>query len=116
MYVVVGLVAILIGFGLGVMRTRLVVRDREHSQPPTASTGDDSTSMVEVVEGARAGVIVSDSTGAIVYRNPAARALSGTLAGVLVDEAIERHLARAGRGTRTEEVIELYGPPKLVVF
>jgi two-component system sensor histidine kinase SenX3 len=35
---------------------------------------------------------------------------------VLVDEAIERHLQRAGRGARTEEVIELYGPPKSVVF
>ena len=42
--------------------------------------------------------------------------LSGTHAGVLVDEAIERHLRRAGRGTATEEVIELYGPPKSVVF
>ena len=41
---------------------------------------------------------------------------SGTHAGVLVDEAIERHLRRAGRGARTEEIIELYGPPKSVVF
>ncbi len=71
--------------------------------------------MVEVVEGSRAGIIVSDNTGAIVYRNPAARAFSGTHAGVLIDEAIERHLWRAGRGTRTEEIIELYGPPKSVV-
>ena len=72
--------------------------------------------MVEVVEGSRIGVIVSDPDGAVVYRNPAARALSGTHAGVLVDEAIERHLQRAGRGAKTEEVIELYGPPKSVVF
>ncbi len=72
--------------------------------------------MVEVVEGSRIGVIVSDPDGAVVYRNPAARALSGTHAGVLVDEAIERHLRRAGRGATTEEVIELYGPPKSVVF
>jgi two-component system sensor histidine kinase SenX3 len=35
---------------------------------------------------------------------------------VLVDEAIERHLRQAGSGTRTEEIIELYGPPKRVVF
>ena len=72
--------------------------------------------MVEVVEGARIGVIVSGPDGDVVYRNPAARALSGTHAGVLVDEAIERHLQRAGRGARTEEVIELYGPPKSVIF
>ena len=72
--------------------------------------------MVEVVEGSRSGVILSDRNGDIVYRNPSARAHSGTHAGVLVDEAIERHLRRASRGTRTEEIIELYGPPRRVVF
>jgi two-component system sensor histidine kinase SenX3 len=115
-YVVVAIAATLIGFGLGVWRTRRVLRDRQLSYPATSPRGDDGTSMLDVVEGSRIGVIVSDSSGAIVYRNPAARVLSGTHAGVLVDEAIERHLGRAERGKRTEEVIELYGPPKSVVF
>jgi two-component system sensor histidine kinase SenX3 len=115
-YVVVAIAATLIGFGLGVWRTRRVLRDRQLSYPATSPRGDDGTSMLDVVEGSRIGVIVSDSSGAIVYRNPAARVLSGTHAGVLVDEAIERHLGRAERGKRTEEVIELYGPPKSVLF
>jgi two-component system sensor histidine kinase SenX3 len=115
-YVVVAIAATLIGFGMGVWRTRSVLRDRQLSHPATSPRGDDGPSMFDVVEGSRSGVIVSDSSGAIVYRNPAARVLSGTHAGVLVDEAIERHLERAARGNRTEEVIELYGPPKSVVF
>jgi two-component system, OmpR family, sensor histidine kinase SenX3 len=116
LYVVVGIVAILIGFAIGVMRTRLVMRDLEPPRPSPAPRDGESTPMVEVVEGSRIGVIVSDRDGDVLYRNPAARALSGTHAGVLVDEAIERHLRRAGRGAKTEEVIELYGPPKSVVF
>ncbi len=117
MYVVVGIAGILIGFVLGVVvPTRLVKRDGQGSNPPTLVSGDTVTPMSEVVEGARIGVIVSDATGSVVYRNPAAQVLSGTHAGVLVDEAIERHLRQAGSGTRTEETIELYGPPKRVVF
>jgi two-component system sensor histidine kinase SenX3 len=116
LYVVVGIVSILAGFALGVMRARFISRERERSELPPSSESDEGAPMVEVVEGSRIGVILSDSTGTIVYRNPAARVLSGTHAGVLVDEAIERHLRRAGRGTRTEETIELYGPPKSIVF
>lgn len=116
MYIVVGILAILVGFVLGVVRTRLVTREHEQSQPSQSPRGDEARSMVEVVEGARSGVILSDRNGDIVYRNPSARALSGTHAGVIVDEVIERHLGRAARGTRTEEIIELYGPPRRVVF
>jgi len=116
LYIVVGILAILVGFVLGVVRTRLATREHEQSQPSQSPRGDDARSMAEVVEGARSGVILSDRNGNIVYRNPSARALSGTYAGVIVDEAIERHLGRAARGTRTEEIIELYGPPRRVVF
>ena len=117
MYVVVGIAAILIGFILGVMRTRLVTRARERSATiADAAWRCERTPMVEVVEGARIGVIVSDDPMARRVPQPGGAVLSGTHAGVLVDEAIERHLRRAGSGTRTEEVIELYGPPKSVVF
>jgi two-component system sensor histidine kinase SenX3 len=116
LYAVVGVVAILIGFVLGVVRTRMVARDHERSQSSPPLHGDGAGPMVEVVEGWRSGVIVSDRNGDIVYRNPSARALAGTHAGVLVDEAIERHLRRASRGTPTEEIIDLYGPPRQVVF
>jgi two-component system, OmpR family, sensor histidine kinase SenX3 len=116
LYVVVGILAILVGFVLGVVRTRLVTREHEQSQPSQPPRGDEARSMAEVVECARSGVVVSDRNGDIVYRNQSARALSGTHAGVIVDEAIERHLRRAASGSRTEEVIELYGPPRRVVF
>jgi two-component system sensor histidine kinase SenX3 len=115
LYAVVGIVGILLGFAIGVMRTRYTRRERPLPEEPAASHAVESTSMIEVVEGFRIGVIVSDRDGAVVYRNPAATTLRGTHAGVLVDEAIERHLRRAGSGARTEEVIELYGPPRSVM-
>jgi two-component system sensor histidine kinase SenX3 len=116
LYVVVGIAGILIGLMLGVLRTRLAARERQRLNTSPLAHGHAATPMSEVVEGARIGVIVSDDTGVVVYRNPAAQVLGGTHAGVLVDEAIERHLRQAASGTRTEEIIELYGPPKRVVF
>jgi two-component system sensor histidine kinase SenX3 len=59
--------------------------------------------------------VLAGPDGEVVYRNSAARALAGTHAGVLIDETIERHLRGAADGQATEELLDLYGPPKLVV-
>ena len=69
----------------------------------------------EVLERHATGVVVAGPTGTIEYRNPAASALDGTHVGVLVDEAVARHLATARAGTASDETLELYGPPKRVV-
>jgi two-component system sensor histidine kinase SenX3 len=68
-----------------------------------------------VLEGLTTGVVLSDRAGSITFRNGAARVLAGTHAGVLIDHAVERHLRRALAGQETEELLELYGPPKMVV-
>ncbi|MFZ8968348.1 MAG: sensor histidine kinase, partial [Ilumatobacteraceae bacterium] len=49
------------------------------------------------------------------YRNDRARALRRTHSGVLIDEAVERHVGRALNGADTAEVIDFYGPPRQTV-
>ena len=60
------------------------------------------------------GVVVADRLGRITNRNVAASRLEGTHAGVLLDAAVERHLSIARSGAASDEVVEFYGPPKLV--
>lgn len=78
---------------------------RRAPSPPTAA---------EVLEELRLGVAISGRDGVGEFRNSAAQAMAGTHAGVLLDDAIERHLARGLVGIRSDEVIDLYGPPKAV--
>ena len=47
------------------------------------------------------------------YRNEAAKPSAGTHMGLLVDEAVERHLAPGALGgERSRRTLELYGPPR----
>jgi two-component system sensor histidine kinase SenX3 len=71
--------------------------------------------ITDLVEDHPTGMIVSDARGSTVYRNTVAQALNGTHVGVLLDEAVERHLRTARMGIASDEVVELYGPPKTVV-
>ena len=73
-----------------------------------------SYSVTDVLDGHPSGVVVADRGGTVHYRNVAARRHQGTHAGVLLDGAIERHLARARSGVASAETVELYGPPKQV--
>jgi two-component system, OmpR family, sensor histidine kinase SenX3 len=68
----------------------------------------------EVLEELRLGIAISGKDGFGEFRNAAARSMAGTHVGVLLDDAIERHLARGLVGIRSDEVVELYGPPKSV--
>ncbi len=69
----------------------------------------------DVLERHATGVVVADESGAAVYRNAAALALGGTHVGVLVAEAVARHLAIARSGESSAETLELYGPPRRIV-
>ncbi|MCB0967026.1 MAG: sensor histidine kinase [Ilumatobacter sp.] len=69
----------------------------------------------ELVEQHRVGAVVSDDRGRVLWRNPAAAAMSGTHVGVLVDESVERHIAAALADGQSREVLEMYGPPKVVL-
>lgn len=75
-------------------------------QAPAASTAD------QVLEQLQLGVAITGESVGGEYRNAAARSMAGTHAGVLLDEAIERHLTRGLSGVRSEEVVELHGPPR----
>ncbi|MEO6653446.1 MAG: ATP-binding protein [Ilumatobacteraceae bacterium] len=88
-----------------------------HDQPNRAATtvSEPARPIDEVVERLPTGVVVADARGRVVYRNPAARAFAGTHVGVLIDEAIDHHLAHARAQGPITEVLELFGPPKRVV-
>jgi two-component system sensor histidine kinase SenX3 len=74
-----------------------------------------SIERFELVEGHRVGVVVTDGSGVTLWRNDAARRLQGTHVGVLVDEFIERHVRDALRDGASADVLEMYGPPKVVL-
>jgi two-component system sensor histidine kinase SenX3 len=104
-------VAIAVAFatGLTIGRSRRVNRTQ-------AATGDDlarSITLDDVLERHPTGIVIGDPSGHVVYRNEAARRLAGTHAGVLIDEAIERHLALGRAGNTRDRTIELFGPPKM---
>ena len=61
------------------------------------------------------GVVIAAPSGTVRYRNPAAQALAGTHVGALIDGAIAQHLTVAARGDRSDEVLDLFGPPRRVV-
>lgn len=90
---------------------------RGRGGPAGPSSAARHTDRLEsVVDTLPLGVVIADAEGVIEVANRAARSWTGTHAGVLIDEAVERHLQRAAdTGEVTEELLELYGPPKTVV-
>ena len=94
-------------------------RSRPSERPVAPSvdvpTAPASADRYELVDQHRVGVVVGDERGVIVWRNDAARVLAGTHVGVLVDESIERHVADALEEGGSTDVLEMYGPPKVVL-
>jgi two-component system sensor histidine kinase SenX3 len=86
----------------------------DHAEPSSRDTPTDVTRVAEILEDHPTGIVIADSSGDVDYRNAAARRLTGTHSGVLIDEAIERHLALGRAGTVSDQTIEFYGPPKMV--
>jgi two-component system sensor histidine kinase SenX3 len=104
----VGVAAFCVGWALATSRSGT------HEQ---TSAGDDAArgiSLADVLEHHPTGIVIGDHTGRVEYRNEAARRLTGTHHGVLIDEAIERHLELGRAGSVDDRVIEFYGPPKMV--
>ncbi|MFP5489683.1 MAG: sensor histidine kinase [Acidimicrobiia bacterium] len=117
MLVVLAIAAAIVVFAAGWWSARaLDPVDRIVSPSSTpgvpASTG---WSVDEILDDHKVGVAVLSARGGLSYRNRAIRRLSGTHAGVLLDEAIERHGARARSGGPSHETIEMYGPPRTVL-
>jgi two-component system sensor histidine kinase SenX3 len=86
---------------------------RRTEGPPTPSPTAPPWS--DVVDRLALGVVVAGRTGQLHYRNPASLAFVGTHAGLLVDDTVERLLARARDGQEARQNLELYGPPRIAV-
>lgn len=109
---------VVIAFVTGWSVGRAFPRSTGTAEPPASAPADapDVESLfTEVLDRHATGVVVASPSGAIAYRNEAALALGGTHVGVLVDEAVARHLAAARDGDLSSETLELYGPPRRVI-
>lgn len=63
------------------------------------------------------GVVVTDSAGNVLVRNRlATEASTRTHEKSLIDAAVSELLALAGQGERPERQVEVYGPPKRILF
>ena len=70
----------------------------------------------EALDALDVGVVVGDRSGAVVFRSRTAAGLTGAAhADVLVEEAVQRHLADSTRGRSGRQVLDLLGPPRAVV-
>jgi two-component system, OmpR family, sensor histidine kinase SenX3 len=106
--VIVSVIAGLLG-GWAIGRSRRT----ERSEPASAGDVAPGISLSDVLERHPTGIVIGHPDGHVEYRNEAARRLAGTHAGLIVDEAIERHLTRGRAGTVSDRTIELFGPPKM---
>ncbi len=102
---------VIVGWGGWILGTRV---EREEAPPAPLREPSSGIAVGDVLAGHPTGVVVADAQGRVQYRNPSARRLDGTHAGVLLDAAVERHLAAGRAGDVSDEVIEFYGPPKVV--
>jgi two-component system sensor histidine kinase SenX3 len=89
--------------------------DRPAPNTSLQSSPQSAIDRFELVEGHRVGVVVTNRRGTTLWRNDAARRLQGTHVGVLVDESIERHVREALEDGMSADVLEMYGPPKVVL-
>ncbi len=113
MTAVVVIAVALLSFSIGVIIAR---RSTPSAGPEPVVIGQPvSQPSSEVLDVMPSAVIVCDAKGTITARNAAAAALGHSHSGLLIDDAIERHLRRALHGGDAPETIEFYGPPKQTV-
>ncbi len=106
--------AALIGFVVGLVAARSRRVAVAIGDPPGEPVPP-GPSVEEVVADHPVGVVLAGADGHVVYRNRVAASLQGTHVGVIVAKAVDGLLAEAIGGRGCEQVVELYGPPKVVV-
>ena len=113
------LVTLVAGIALGVVLCGLVSRIRGRTDGPVQAADsvedEPDTRVEELVDQLRTAIVQVDSFGRTTLRNSAAERLRTSHSGYLIEEAIERHLASALKGSPSEETLEFFGPPKQVV-
>jgi two-component system sensor histidine kinase SenX3 len=108
-------VLVLVGVAAFVAGTRVTARRLDDAdRSPTPALVAEGPAVTDVLEALHLGVAIAGRDGAGEFRNSAARVMSGTHAGLIIDDAIARHLARGLVGLSSDELVELYGPPKAV--
>jgi two-component system, OmpR family, sensor histidine kinase SenX3 len=109
--------ALLVGVGVG-MAIGAVTSSRRRPCAvdlpiEIASDGDDIVDTLgEAVDHLEIGVVITSPSGAVVYRNAAARSTQGTHVGLLLDERLASILTELRSGQRVRRVVELQGPPR----
>jgi two-component system sensor histidine kinase SenX3 len=88
--------------------------DKERA-PISTAPRPSSPRWTDVADRLALGVVVAGASGRVHYRNAAAGVFAGTHAGLLVDDTVERLLARALDGHEERQSLELYGPPRVAV-
>lgn len=91
---------------------------RRPSDPPETVSSSEAlpvTPHSDVLDVLASAVIVCDLHGDVVSRNTVATELRQSHSGLLIDDAIERHVRRALHGGDAPETIDFYGPPKQTV-
>jgi two-component system sensor histidine kinase SenX3 len=112
-------IALLVGGSIG------IVIGRRHSPAPpsvppvapvaTAPVDDLGLVLRTAADELELGVIVSAADGSVIYRNRAASAMHGTHVGIIVEDHIERALDAARSGQRTDDLVDLHGPPRVAL-
>ena len=111
------LTAVAIGVALGASACGLLMRRRVAGALPAAISTQplEDDHARELADQLRTAIVQVDPSGRAVLRNSAADRLRNSHSGYLIEEAIERHLAAALKGSPSEETLEFFGPPKQVV-
>jgi two-component system sensor histidine kinase SenX3 len=117
--IVIGFIAgLVVATAVGLLRARAALGDGARAAAHVTGPNVSVTAAVtwtdidDVVGHHRVGVVLVGPDGEVRYRNAAARRLSGTHVGVLLDEAVERVGVLARRGEELRETVEFHGPPR----
>jgi two-component system sensor histidine kinase SenX3 len=103
---------VLVAFAIGLAAGVLATRRRLVVGPLTPEPARQDRPGADLLDALPLALVFCDDDGVELGRNAAARSLGRSHSGLLIDEAVERHLRRALLGGDVDEVIELYGPPK----
>ena len=106
---------VVVVFAAGWSTARALTPDAQPPPPTPVGHGPVESVYANVLERHPTGVVVANATGEVEYANAAASAQAGTHVGVLVDEAVARHLGVSLEGSSSSETLELHGPPRRVV-
>lgn len=105
-------VSLLAGGVMGVLMGRGMRSSVADPVVEPARTDDVGDTLRAAVDQLALSVVVGDSTGRVVYRNQSAAVLSGTHAGVIIEDHVEQALARARAGEHLDDTVVLHGPPR----